>query len=156
MAKTLSILHPFATADGTQNNTIIQSGGKLYGGSDTGGANGDGAIWSYDLTSGAFTVLHSFDGTDGSNVEGNLLVKNGTLYGTAVLGGSSSDGTLFSLNLTTNAVTVLHNFSGADGINPHALVMQKGTFYGVTEVGGPNNCMSPYSSNCGTVFSYKR
>jgi uncharacterized repeat protein (TIGR03803 family) len=46
------------------------------------------------------TVLHQFDGTDGSllNPFQDLVLQNGVLYGTTNYGGTSNDGVIYKLN----------------------------------------------------------
>ncbi len=61
-------------------------------------------------------VLHSFDGSDGSHPNGNLLRDGaGNLYGTTGEGGSFGDGTIYKLS-PTGDFSLLHSFSGgSDG-----------------------------------------
>jgi uncharacterized repeat protein (TIGR03803 family) len=49
---------------------------------------------------GTLTVLHSFDGTDGSSTTAGLVQHtNGTFYGATYAGGAQGYGTIFSLNI---------------------------------------------------------
>lgn len=81
----------------------------LYGTCYGGGASGDGTVWSYNLGTSAFTVLHSFTGynsgnppaSDGANpYEGVILGSDGLLHGTTYNGGQYNQGTLFTQTLT--------------------------------------------------------
>jgi uncharacterized repeat protein (TIGR03803 family) len=109
-------------------------------------------------TAQTFTVLHSFDGADGS-WPWTLILSGNTLYGNTTYGGSSSnsvggDGTVFKVNTDGTGLTNLHTFtapsySGSaltnyDGMNPGVLILSSNTLYGVAETGG--------SSGNGTVF----
>jgi uncharacterized repeat protein (TIGR03803 family) len=48
-------------------------------------------------TAGAYTVLHSFDGTDGSHPEALVRDLAGNLYGTTVSGGAYDKGVVFKI-----------------------------------------------------------
>lgn len=91
------------------------------------------------------TVLHSFQGGDGSGPEsGDLLFdRAGSIYGTTGGGGAYDDGTVYELTPSGSGWTesVLHNFGGADGIMPRngVILDNAGRLYGTTYAGGPNN-----------------
>src|SRR5207247_10510111 len=100
-------------------------------------------------TSGTFTLLHSFAGTEGSNVVAPLVQGNdGFFYGTASTGGTPGMGTAYRM-ANDGTLVVLHAFAGGsvDGAMPQAPLMQAmdGNLYGTTQAGG--------SSNRGTIFS---
>jgi uncharacterized repeat protein (TIGR03803 family) len=72
----------------------------------------------YTITStGALTVLHSFDGTDGSSPNMLLLGTDGNFYGTTISSGANGEGTVFEVT-SNGAVTTLHNFEGTYGALP--------------------------------------
>jgi uncharacterized repeat protein (TIGR03803 family) len=75
--------------------------GNFYGTTDDGGTGTSGEGTIFKITpSGAFTSLHSFDGTDGSQPEAVLMQStNGVFYSTATEGGAGGDGTVFSLSM---------------------------------------------------------
>jgi uncharacterized repeat protein (TIGR03803 family) len=97
-----------------------------------------------------FTVLHSFDGTDGSQVfPGLVQATNGNFYGTTQAGGTSNVcsggcGTVFKIT-ATGKLTTLYSFcsssSCTDGGAPFAGLVQAtdGNFYGTTGGGGVNH-----------------
>jgi uncharacterized repeat protein (TIGR03803 family) len=77
--------------------------------------------------------------------------SDGNFYGTTYAGGATDSGTVFKIT-PTGTLTTLHSFGeGFDGILPVAALIQAtdGNFYGTTEHGGNQNCIS---SGCGTVF----
>jgi uncharacterized repeat protein (TIGR03803 family) len=110
---------------------IIDAAGHLYG-SAQGGVNNLGAI--FDVTpAGVVSVLHSFNGADGSYPTVNPIRDHtGNLYGTTSQGGASagcSCGTVFKLTPAGN-LTVLHSFTGGYGY-PSALTLDgAGNLYG--------------------------
>ncbi len=105
-----------------------------------------------------FTVLHSFDVTDGGR-PGAALVQaiNGDLYGTTLQGGANTSvdapngaGTIFRIT-PSGTLTTLYSFCAqslcADGIEPSGLVQAPSAdLYGTTESGGANG------RNSGTIF----
>src|ERR1700678_1399885 len=155
------IIHPFGrlTGDGTHPYAdLINVKGTLYGATVTGGANGDGTVFSF-TTSGQETVLHSFGGPgDALYPSAALLNVNGTLYGTTYHGGKNGFGTVFSIT-TGGTEKVLHDFDSIYSYRRNAgsqprggLIYVNGALYGTTEQGGAHYCNSGYNL-CGTVFS---
>ena len=118
----------------------------VYGTTVTGGPWGDGTVYAFSPTSSVGEkLLHTFKGTDGSEVTSTLVVGpngsalNAALYGTTSSGGKYNKGTVFEVNTDGSGFHVLHNFSGKpDGANPVAgLVMGSDLrLYGTTQKGG--------------------
>lgn len=105
-----------------------------------------------------YSVLFSFDNSDGASPRSDLLDVNGTLYGTTWTGGGGANcpdsdgcGTVFSVT-KAGKQTVLYEFlGGEDGAAPNGdLINVNGVLYGTTQWGG--FCKAS-SSGCGTVFS---
>jgi uncharacterized repeat protein (TIGR03803 family) len=122
-----------------------------------GGANKDGMIFSYDISTGTETDLHDFNGTDGRQPYGSLIqARDSLLYGMTGAGGVNDTtngekgvGTIFRYNISTDSETVLHSFgSGTDGKIPFSSLIQasNGSLYGMTQYGG--------AKNNGIIFSY--
>ena len=150
---------------------VMDKKGNLYDtspwGGDTGcGYQGSGCGSMYKLTqAGKMTVLHIFNGPDGMNPEGGLVIgADGDLYGNTVLGGDMSCftpafrynvtlgcGTIFKLD-STGKQTLIHSFAGkADGSAPLGLIRDpEGNLYGIAEYGGDPECYGPVG--CGTIF----
>ena len=131
--------------------------GKLYGMTQSGGANYDslsfnynsGVIFSYDLVSGVYTDLYDFDSTHGSSPYGGLMqASNGLLYGMTYSGGANNMGVVFSFDITNNSFQLLHSFEGTDGAYPRRNLTEtsNGKLYGCTSNGGANGS--------GTFFSF--
>lgn len=74
---------------------ISDADGNLYGttafgGDTTKAGGGHGVVFRLDTT-GKFTVLHTFNGTDGAQPQADLLLDTaGNLYGTTAFGGSTA------------------------------------------------------------------
>ncbi len=154
--KVLVSFHGPNGAYGLSNLTLV--GNTLYGATERGGTSDQGVIFSVNTDGSNFTLLHQFNGTDGSDPHGPLIPgPNGTFYGFTVSGGptypAQSPGTIFSLN-PTGALTTLYTFSNTNGYSPTTLVMApSGVLVGGTYFGGPetSNCGA---KGCGVVFSF--
>jgi uncharacterized repeat protein (TIGR03803 family) len=142
--------------------------GTLYGTTPRGGRfhcskiEGCGTVFSM-TTSGEETILHSFDGNNGSRPDGALLDINGTLYGTTGRGGTNCNaapggcGTVFSIT-PSGRETVLYRFKGYpdDGAIPTGVLVEiNGTLYGTTVLGGSGKCERGVVGyvGCGTAFA---
>jgi uncharacterized repeat protein (TIGR03803 family) len=166
-AGVLTVLHDFEGIDGASPQaTLVQaSNGNFYGTTTYGGVNytcfqGCGTVFEAS-PAGEVTVLHSFDGADGSAPQSALvLATDGNLYGTTAgpmnfgCPAPAGCGTIFQIT-TAGAFTLLHSFSGTDGANPVGGLVQatNGTLYGTTyyDYGGTGG---PCESGCdGTVYS---
>jgi uncharacterized repeat protein (TIGR03803 family) len=140
-----SLLGAFNGANGQtpmDGLALSPDGTTLYGITNYGGANGRGEVFSIPASGGTPTVLTSFDGTNGSNPQGGVVLSPDgmTLYGTASAGGANNDGVVFSLPVTGGTPMILTSFNGIDGSVPETgLVLSGGTLYGTTYSGGANN-----------------
>lgn len=89
---------PFTGSDRT---LAIDNRGNLYGTTSADAANQWGAVFRLSpvaAVSWSYTVLHGFNGADGSAPWGRLALDSaGNLYGTAVLGGANNCGVVFQI-----------------------------------------------------------
>ena len=76
---------------------LSQDDSTLYGVTQEGGANGDGVIFSLPVAGGTPTVLASFDGANGADPLGELVLSGDTLYGATNVGGANNFGVVFSV-----------------------------------------------------------
>jgi uncharacterized repeat protein (TIGR03803 family) len=84
------------------------------------------------------TVLHNFDGTDGSApVQGPIKASDGNFYGAVFDGGISHNGTIYKLT-PGGQLTILHTFQDQlEGSSPKEIIQGKdGNLYGITRGGG--------------------
>ncbi len=115
--------------------------GQLYGSTMGGGASNKGTIFRIATNGSDFSILHSFNNTDGSQPRAQLVQNSdGDLFGTTYFGGTFGLGTVFKLT-TNGQFTSLLSFNGTNGSYPScALVLRPdGYFYGTTFYGGTNN-----------------
>jgi uncharacterized repeat protein (TIGR03803 family) len=136
-------------------SNFVAAGSVLYGmasvGGHHGGLTGNGVIFSFDTSSDTYTRIHSFNGADGFDPRGALILDpNGhTFYGMTPVGGSAAAGAVFSFNMSNSKYKVLHNFScphsgfpmcvdSNNGATPDhgTLVQNSTTLFGLTTFGG--------------------
>ncbi len=151
-------------ADGANPNygDLIKANGLLYGNTYAGGASGSacpatnqsaagcGTVFAVNPSSGAETVLYSFDvSPQGAHPWSGLIKMNGVFYGTTFDGGAGTNcsnpdglagcGTVFKVS-TSGTGEVLYSFRGeTDGQFPQGnLLSVNGALYGNTNTGGAN------------------
>jgi uncharacterized repeat protein (TIGR03803 family) len=111
---------------GYPTSGLTEQGGRLFGTTYLGGANGNGTLFQLDRHTGHVTILYSFPaGADKPQPLGRLVGYGGKLYGVTYNGGDFGSGTVFSFDPATGVETVLHSFANAS--RPGG---------GLTEVGG--------------------
>jgi autotransporter-associated beta strand protein/uncharacterized repeat protein (TIGR03803 family) len=139
--RTLLTFSPSGTANGNASGGgLTLSGTTLYGMAQTGGANGDGYIFSISIYGTNFRNLLSFTGTSGAAIGQNpqnvLILSGTTLYGVTEKGGYGA-GNIFSVGIDGSGFDDLHNFTGGvDGATPGDLTLSGGTLFGMTLSGG--------------------
>jgi uncharacterized repeat protein (TIGR03803 family) len=147
VAQEEKVLHSFNGKNGSTPyaGLIFDTAGNLYGTTFSGGAYGDGTVFELTPEAGGGwteTVLHSFNGNDGSAPYAGLIFDAaGNLYGTTFSGGAYGDGTVFELTPEAGGgwtETVLHAFNGNDGQFTYAGLIfdTTGNLYGTTLYGG--------------------
>jgi uncharacterized repeat protein (TIGR03803 family) len=109
----------------------------LYGTAPTGNP-GHGTVFSMNTDGTGLTLLHDFDGSDGTGTAvGSLVLSGNTLYrGCPTTNGA---GVVYALNTDGSGFTVLHQFTGSpdgNGAGGGALIMSGTTLYGATTGGG--------------------
>jgi uncharacterized repeat protein (TIGR03803 family) len=113
-----SVLHAFSGGDGSEPNPgglTLASDGRLYGTTLGGGTGGYGAIYSLG-TNGAFTLLHSFQSSDGAYPWSGLLeIGSGVFAGTTSAGGAGSYGTIYQFSTSAGGGSSSSSSSSSSG-----------------------------------------
>lgn len=153
-----TVLHSFASgADTGFPQSVIFSGGNLYGSTSNGGS-GNGNVFELSPTAGGGwteQILYSFiHGGNTPDMPGNIVFDSaGNIYGPSY-GGTGLNGTIFELMPQaggTWALNILYEFNdlGTTGAQPiGSLALDNaGNLYGTTLYGG--------NYDAGTIFEVK-
>ncbi len=98
------------------NIGLTEVNGKLYGSTASGGNNGHGYIFSYDLTKNIFSQEYSFNADiDGANFSAGWTLNNGRLYSTSQSGGANGYGTLVEFDPSITKLKVLSDLTLQNG-----------------------------------------
>jgi hypothetical protein len=158
-----TVLSSFDYLDGAYPQShLVLYGDTLYGTTSMGGLGGnggDGDVFSVPITGGPATILAYFNGTNGQNPSGDLVLANGTLYGTA--------GVVFSLPLAGGPLTALTSqigfSSGLTLLGGRLYGTTGGDLYSVSAGGGPttvvaypgstdNSPVNPLTTSGNTIY----
>jgi len=119
---------------------IFDSAGNLYGTTAIGGSSSAGTIFELSPSGNNWTetILHTFQGSDGSFPTGNLTAdQSGNIYGAAESGGADGGGTVFELSHPGSwTFNVLYSFPRPGGPAGGLVFDGSGNLYGTTEAGG--------------------
>lgn len=125
-------------------NLTVGDDGFIYGSTPVGGAHNKGTLFKVDTATGVCTKLHDFNGPDGANPSGPVILSgDGNLYGTTQKGGSIDSGTLFTFDKVAG-ITIIKNFVSPLTTPMFLYQAKNGIFYGLTK------------DNSGSLFQYNR
>jgi uncharacterized repeat protein (TIGR03803 family) len=145
--------------DGSGPNADLAFGpdGKLYGTTQTGGANGYGTVFSITPGSPATSWSYAFtNGADGAYpYAGIVFGPDGNLCGTTSRGGTNDYGAVYSIAPGATEIAWSYSFNyDNDGADPEAPVIidADGLVYGTASAGGANDegtvfCLNPANSS---------
>ncbi|KAI9452623.1 hypothetical protein F5148DRAFT_1289542 [Russula earlei] len=157
----LQVKYSFASGatGNTPMGTLTPIGTKMYGVTQSGGANSAGVIFSFDTTTSTYTKLYDFNATNGSlPVEGLCAgYSNGKLYGITSAGGANGKGVIYSFDPSSGTYAKLYDMATATGASSNGtLTLYNNKFYGLTLSGGTGGqgvlfCFDP-ATNAYTVI----
>ena len=135
---------------GNSANSLVMSGGILYGTCAFGGASDLGTLFKYDFNENIFNTLVEFTGETGpflgENPTSLIMSDGGVLYGSTIFGGNLGFGTVFKYDFNKIIkFNTLVECTGSENL-PRSLVASNDVLYGITEGGGP--------ANYGTLFRF--
>lgn len=123
---------PSNTSDPPAGSLVVNGAGNIYGTVPGDyGQTSYGYVYEWSPTAG-FSVLHTFDGVDGSLP--NVLRQDaaGNLYGATAGDGTDNDGTVFKIT-SAGAFSVLYTFpTGDDGPTGSLTLDSSDNIYGTT------------------------
>jgi uncharacterized repeat protein (TIGR03803 family) len=138
-----TVIHNFDPSTGAPpNSTPVADGmGNVYGTTSLGGTFNKGVIYGLNLSTGEYSVLHTFvGGADGMFPAGDLVKDGiGHLFGVTTLGGRSTNfGVVYRMDAAGNEIVLYALGGGGDGTYPNRLYRDPvtGTLYGTTSSGG--------------------
>jgi uncharacterized repeat protein (TIGR03803 family) len=144
------------------SGSIAQDANALYFSSSSGGAtatDSGGAVWKYDLTTGAALVADLEEPTAGVNPSALLRASDGAVYGVSRSSGYSSDETLWKHTPAGGLVSAAkfnsYAVTGASPVGPlHSDAA--GNIYGLNEYGGPlqNGAIWKYAPSTGALTRF--
>ena len=142
---TMATVYSFDAQTFPVGGLVLGVDGNFYGVGAGGGV-------VYRLTpTGDYTVLHFFEGEDGSGPGDLIQAQDGSFYGTTSSGGSKSGGTIFKIS-PAGTFTKLYDFDPVQSYQQRSLIQSTdGRFYGIALVGGGSKACK---DGCGTVFRF--
>jgi uncharacterized repeat protein (TIGR03803 family) len=118
-------------------NLIIGADGNLYGLTSNGGASNSGTLFKYNPTTGVYTVMINFNGTNGSSPQGSLLLAtDGNMYGMTYGGGTNNAGTIFQFIPSTGVLNTWFSFTNSEYPTSSFIQATDGNLYATTIQGG--------------------
>jgi uncharacterized repeat protein (TIGR03803 family) len=134
-----SVVHHFTGNDGAnpQGSVNLHNDGFLYGTTFNGGVTFNGSVYRVKPDGSSFSTIHSFNGDDGANPQGNLFIgSDGLLYGSTYSGGRDFGGTVFKVNTEGTYFNVIYNFIERGFAPLGSFAISDGFLYGTTSNGG--------------------
>lgn len=127
--------------------SLVEYNNKLYGLTTYGGTHNKGVLFEYDPATNVYSKKFEFNGPNGRNPNGGMLLYNNKLYG-LVAGNPTDGGVLFEYDPTSNTYTKKYEFGSVpDGRFPtYNLLLHNAKLYGTTGGGGTNSA--------GTIFEF--
>src|ERR1700722_17485482 len=124
----------------------VVSGKTIYGTTSSGGAHGDGCVFSLYTNGSNYKDLLDFNVANGSDASAPLLLAGNKLYGTTTMGGANGKGCIFSIDTNGGAYKDMLDFNGVNGSRPYGGVQLCGNrLFGMTAYGGANSVGVVYS-----------
>ncbi len=121
--------------------SLVNSGDTLFGTVQWGkaGTTSGGMIYRIKADGTDYKILYDFNGTNGYNPLGGMIIKDNTLYG-ATRGGTSYKGNLFRIGTNGSNFESFFSFHDTLGEMPATPLLIRGdTIFGVTSYGGKYN-----------------
>ena len=97
--------------------SLIQSGNKLYGMTNSGGSlSANGTVFSMNTNGSGYKVLENLNDLIGDEPYGSLILSGNRLFGITYYGGANGYGNIFSIDTNGNGYKDLHDFNTSEYI----------------------------------------
>ncbi len=120
---------------------VEYSQGILYGTTSIGGSNNYGVLFKYEVSTSTLTKVIDFNGTNGRNPHGQLLLaSNNKIYGLTIGGGANGSGVIFEFDPINNTLVKKSDFNDVTGHpGKNSYLTELGTNTGISEMANNNN-----------------
>ncbi len=156
-SKSVSVKYDLSDSMGAYNQfaMYLANNNKLYGTTSSGGVNGEGVLFEFDPSNGAYKKLLDFEyATSGSSPEAGVMqASNGKLYGITNSGGANNSGVIYEYDIALSKFKKLADFvdsTTGDGPSGRLIQSSNGNLYGCTSYGGKNDNGSIFEYNITT------
>ena len=129
-----------SSSGASPTGNLIFSKGKLYGTTWASELQNEfGTVFSIDTSGRYYKKLISFNGGNGANPPGGLLLSGNVLYGVTTTG-AKYYGEVFSVDTNGHPGSTGYAFNGTDGYQPYGgLILVGKALFGMTTSGGANS-----------------
>jgi len=135
--------------------SLVLSGGVLYGVTAKGGINDSGSIFSIDTNGNEYKDLHDFTLESGWYPTGGLAIVGSNLYGMTQYGGANNGGNIFSIDTNGNGYKDMLDFNGYAEPRGTLTPSGSGVLYGMSTLSGSNGSGIVFSVDTdGTHYHY--
>ena len=124
-------LHTFRAVKsfGAPSALIEIQDGVFVGTTTSGGSTGRGSLYRVNSDGSGYSVLHDFQGPEGSAPMGRIALLHGKIYGVTTSGGDQNSGTLYEFDLTSSDLHAVQSFE--PDTRPSGLTSAGEQIYGV-------------------------
>ncbi|MDF3025976.1 MAG: hypothetical protein K0S23_283 [Fluviicola sp.] len=164
-ANTYTNVYNFETNTNTMVSTDVEltvgDDGLIYGIGNHGGANDYGKLFSFDVTTGTYTLLHSFTDYDAfPNKHAVTQASNGKLYGITPGDVNGDDGYIYSFDLTNNTFEEIYQLNLVSYAMGPFVEGPNGYLYASFRSGGQNSdgaiiSLNPATNDIQIVFEFE-
>jgi uncharacterized repeat protein (TIGR03803 family) len=117
-------------------NLVEYNGSKLFGITQSGGANGGGLIFSYDLNNGMLSSMLDFDMTATGILSQSslLLASDGMMYGSTQHGCANGFGGIFKYDPEANTISTIFPFTSLADRHQYGPMIEVESDFGIEDV----------------------
>jgi len=121
------------------HNSLLYYNNKLWGTCEMGpsGSPSYGGIFNYDILTNTYSVVYTFDGSNGQMSQSHLTLYNNRMYGITIYGGANDGGIVYSIDPNAAGYDYQANASFPASIDlMHSLTVLDNMLYCASYSGG--------------------